>query len=427
MSKAYPKYKPSGVEWLGDVPEHWETKKFNYMIGFQEGPGIMAVDFLDEGVPLLRIRNIQSKTIDLDGCNFLDPAKVSEKWNHFRCKKGDLLISGSASTGLICEVIDAGIGSIPYTGIIRLWPGNKSINKNYIRWVVSSDQFNSQISIFQAGSTIKHFGPEHLRKMKITIPPLPEQQAIVAFLDRETGRIDALIAKKERLLELLAEQRTALISRAVTKGLDASVKLKSSGVEWLGDVPEHWGVKRLKYCVSLVTTKAGSSGSNPIALENIESWTGRFLETESEFEGEGIRFQKDDVLFGKLRPYLAKVYLAEKNGESVGDIFVLRPAKETASKYVSNVLRTDNYIEIIDGSTYGSKMPRASWEFMGCLPFLLPPLPEQQAIAEFLDRETAKIDALSAKVTTVIERLKEYRTALISSAVTGKIDVREAV
>ena len=92
-NKAYPKYKPSGVEWLGEVPEHWEIKKFNYVIGFQEGPGIMAIDFLDDGVPLLRIRNIQGNNVDLDDCNFLDPFKVVEKWNHFRCKKNDLYYS----------------------------------------------------------------------------------------------------------------------------------------------------------------------------------------------------------------------------------------------------------------------------------------------------------------------------------------------
>lgn len=199
-------------------------------------------------------------------------------------------------------------------------------------------------------------------------------------------------------------------------------KYKPSGVEWLGDVPEHWEIKRLKYCAPLVTTKAGTLDSNPIALENIESWTGRFIETESEFEGEGIRIQKDDVLFGKLRPYLAKVYLAEKNGKSVGDIFVLRPTKNTASKYLSNTLRTENYIKIIDGSTYGSKMPRASWEFVGGLPFFLPPLPEQQAIAAFLDRETGRIDALNAKKERLLELLAEQRTALISSAVTKGLD-----
>ena len=217
-----------------------------------------------------------------------------------------------------------------------------------------------------------------------------------------------------------------MMNEGLTPKMKMYPKYKPSGVEWLGDVPEHWEVKKLKYCFSLKTKKA-TTDNNPIALENIESWTGNLIQTESEFEGDGIAFNSGDILFGKLRPYLAKVYLAEEAGESIGDIFVLEPTSHVVPRFGAECLRTDNYIKIIDGSTYGSKMPRASWEYMGNLPFSLHPLPEQQTIAAFLDRETARIDTLSAKITTVIERLKEYRTALISAAVTGKIDVREAV
>lgn len=198
-------------------------------------------------------------------------------------------------------------------------------------------------------------------------------------------------------------------------------KYKPSGVEWLGDVPEHWGVKRLKYCLSLNTKKAVTD-ENPIALENIESWTGKFIESETEFQGDGITFKKGDVLFGKLRPYLAKVYLADKSGESIGDIFVLRPTPQVEPKYSAEILRTNNYITVIDGSTYGSKMPRASWEFIGNLLFLLPPLPEQQTIAALLDRETGRIDSLITKKQRLLELLKEKRTALISRAVTKGLD-----
>jgi type I restriction enzyme S subunit len=214
------KMKPSGVEWLGDVPEPWDVKKFTRDIGFQEGPGIMAADFQDEGTPLLRIRNIQGKTVELENCNYLDPIKVEATWKHFKCKKGDFLISGSASTGLVCEVTDEAAGSIPYTGIIRLWPANKTIDKDFIRWIVSSDLFDSQISIYQAGSTIQHFGPEHLRKMCIPLPPLFEQQAIATFLDRETVKIDMLMDKVETAVERLKEYRSALISAAVTGKID---------------------------------------------------------------------------------------------------------------------------------------------------------------------------------------------------------------
>lgn len=202
-------------------------------------------------------------------------------------------------------------------------------------------------------------------------------------------------------------------------------KYKPSGVEWLGEVPVGWEVKRLKFLFSW-NTKKTESRDNPIALENIESWTGRYVETESEFDGEGVYFQEGDVLFGKLRPYLAKVYMADRSGEAIGDFFVLHPRKEVIGKYASYLIRTRNYIEVIDGSTFGAKMPRASWDFMGSLPFLLPSTSEQQSIVSFLDRETGKIDELISKKEQLIERLKEKRTALISAAVTKGLnpDVR---
>ena len=199
-------------------------------------------------------------------------------------------------------------------------------------------------------------------------------------------------------------------------------KYKPSGVEWLGDVPEHWGVKRLKNCLSLITNKNETSSGFQIALENIESWTGRYINSDTQFEGEGVQFEAGDILFGKLRPYLAKVYLAEKKGESVGDIFVLRPKEGLMSEFVSKVLLSRKYIDIIDGSTYGSKMPRASWDFMGNLLLFVPPLFEQQAIADFLDRETGRIDALIAKKERLLKLLAEQRAALISRAVSRGLD-----
>ena len=378
----------------------------------------MAIDFLDDGVPLLRIRNIQGNNVDLDDCNFLDPFKVAEKWNHFRCKKNDLLISGSASTGLICEVIESGIGAIPYTGIIRLWPGSKSIYKDYIRWIISSDQFDTQISIYQAGSTIKHFGPEHLKKMEVTLPPLPEQQAIAAFLDRETGRIDSLIDKKQRLLELLAEQRTALISRAVTKGLDATVKLKPSGVEWLGDVPEHWEVKRLKHLVML------RSGEG-ITVDDIEESGEYPVYGGNGFRGYAINFTHDGhfVLIGRQGALCGNINYAKGKFWASEHAVVATPWKPLATIWLGELLRLMN----LNQYSISAAQPGLAIDRIKELHLPVPSLSEQQAIADFLDRETVKIDALSTKVITVIERLKEYRTALISSAVTGKIDVREAV
>lgn len=201
---------------------------------------------------------------------------------------------------------------------------------------------------------------------------------------------------------------------------------KPSGVEWLGDVPEGWEIKKLKYSFQLSTIKAESQ-TNPVALENIESWTGRFITTGTEFDGKGIAFHKDDILFGKLRPYLAKVFKAEDSGEAVGDFFVMRPQPKINPQYAAFLLRSEDFIEIVDGSTFGSKMPRASWEFMGSVKMPVPPSLEQQAIADFLDRETDRIDALISKKQRLIELLKEKRTALISRAVTKGLDPTASV
>jgi type I restriction enzyme S subunit len=194
-------------------------------------------------------------------------------------------------------------------------------------------------------------------------------------------------------------------------------KYKDSGVEWLGQVPEHWEVKRLKYSLRLLTEKTDRR-ENPVALENIEGWTGRFIPSETEFQGEGIAFEAGDILFGKLRPYLAKAYRAEFSGEAVGDFHVMRPLRGIDSCFAQYQILNREFIAIVDGSTFGSKMPRASWEFVGDMKLTTPPLPEQTTVASFLDRETAKIDSLVAEQQRLIELLKEKRQAVISHAVT---------
>lgn len=198
---------------------------------------------------------------------------------------------------------------------------------------------------------------------------------------------------------------------------------KDSGVFWLGSIPEHWKSKRLKYAVRLVNENVESIDTDLpyLGLENIESWTGRKVETEGQAEGVANHFSNGDVLFGKLRPYLAKVYHAKVEGLCTGEALVLRQ-KEMVPQYLFFYLLSKDFINIVDSSTYGAKMPRANWDFIGNLPALLPDVEEQQAIATFLDRETARIDALIAKKLQLIELLQENRTALISQAVTKGLD-----
>lgn len=196
---------------------------------------------------------------------------------------------------------------------------------------------------------------------------------------------------------------------------------KDSGIEWIGDIPGHWKKKRFKYCFSLISEK-NEEDLPKVGLENIESWTGNYIETSSEFKGDGEVFQENDILYGKLRPYLAKVYLATFSGKAVGDIFIFRCENSINPRFGHKFILSKNFIEVTNSSTYGSKMPRVAWEFISNLLVCVPPLPEQTAIAAYLDRKTAEIDALIADKKRLLELYEEEKTAIINQAVTKGLD-----
>ena len=213
--------KPSNIPWLSDVPEHWDVAPFRLAVAFQEGPGIMAADFHDEGVPLLRVSGVQGTWATLKGCNYLDPELVEKRWSHFRVEEGDLLISASASMGTVTEVGPEAAGAVPYTGLIRLNGRQGVLINNYVKAFVVSDMFLTQIDLLKAGSTIQHFGPTHLSQMKIAFPPDEAEQIEVAnFVDESLERYDKLMDTANEQIDLLGERRTALIFAAVTGKID---------------------------------------------------------------------------------------------------------------------------------------------------------------------------------------------------------------
>lgn len=242
-------------------------------------------------------------------------------------------------------------------------------------------------------------------------------------MDKKTSEIDQIIEAKKKLIGLYNEEKTALINKAVTKGIDDKAKLKQSGVEWLGDIPQHWEVKKFRYLYSLNNNKSDKD-LKKIALENIESKTGKLIDTNTEFAGTGIEFNKDDILFGKLRPYLAKVYLSDFHGEAVGDFYVFTPNLSEVNPIFSKYRILDySFIDLVSSSTYGAKMPRASWDFISNLMFAVPPLKEQEKIVDYIEKNVSVIDKKVANAKRLIELMTEYRTTLISEVVTGKVKV----
>ena len=208
--------KDSGVDWIGDIPEHWCIKNFTKEIFVQEGPGIMAVDFHEKGVPLIRISGVKGAFVTKEGCNFLHQLKVKSKWNHFRLDKGDLVISGSASTDLVSEVDEETEGCILYTGLIRLKEKTDSINRSYLKIFLGSQLFFTQIDLQKTGSTISHYGPSHLGSMFLVLPPVSEQIKIAKYVEKEQVKIHRGMEHIEEQIVKLKEYKATLINSAVT-------------------------------------------------------------------------------------------------------------------------------------------------------------------------------------------------------------------
>lgn len=268
---------------------------------------------------------------------------------------------------------------------------------------------------------------EDFRNMLSILPPLTEQHRIVTFLDRKRAFIDTFIANKQQYIEKLLENKQAVINNAVTKGLDSDVPTEQTS-NWLSESPKQWCVKKLKYLSKLRNGSAlkDSSTCNKIALENIESFTGKLIETEETFEGPGNYFTKGDVLFGKLRPYLGKVHISETDGICVSDILVISPnTNEVTRSFIFYRLLSRDFIAEVNSSTYGTKMPRANWQFIGNLKIPVPEIDEQKRIVNYIEQEIATIDMAISKARQQIDLIKEYRESLITHAVIGQIKIKE--
>ncbi|MBC7293421.1 MAG: restriction endonuclease subunit S [Thermoleophilia bacterium] len=438
--KPYSTYRDSGVEWMGEIPAHWEVKRLR-TLGFVNP----SVSELRIASPCFEVSFVPMDAIgEWGGLNLETTKQLSEVWSGYTyfCD-GDVLVAkitpcfengkGALARGLINGM---GFG----TTELHVIRPSSGLHADFLAYLTFSQPFRGFGQVEMKGAAGQQRVPEDfIKNFRVPLPPLPEQRAIAAFLDRETAKIDALVAKKERLIELLQEKRTALITQAVTKGLDPAVPMKDSGVEWLGEIPAHWEMKRLKY-LALLNPESLGEDTDPgmemiyVDIGGVDSF-GRIVEREALTFGSAPtrarRLVRDgDVIVSTVRTYLraiAAIRDPELNLVVSTGFAVVRPADRLTAGYAAYALRASYFVERVVADSKGASFPAINESELATYPLPVPPEAEQLVIAAFLDRETAKIDALIAKVREGIERLKEYRTALISAAVTGKIDVREEV
>jgi len=404
--KKYNNYKNSGVEWLGEIPEHWETKRIKHLFKIGRGRVIAQTELLDNGIYPVYSSQTQDNGI-LGYINTYDFDCTQITWTTDGANAGTIFLrKGKHNCTNVCGTLQ----QVTQNQLVEFILFSLQISSKYYK---RPDTNGAKIMNGEMGEIF------------ITLPPLEEQTAIANFLDDKTTKIDQAIAIKQKQIELLKERRQILIHKAVTRGLNDNVKLKDSGVEWIGKIPEGWEVKRLKYVANLVSDKMLSKGNplNYIGMENIESWTGNYIATNSETEGLSNYFKQGDILFGKLRPYLAKVYLAKDEGICTTEFLVYRNNNEIFNWYLHLLMLSFEFINLIDSSTYGSKMPRANSDFIGNQLIPIPPKEEQKQIAKFIETATTKIATAISLKEQEIEKLKEYKMSLIDGVVTGKVKV----
>lgn len=414
----------TNIAWMPELPEHWKLSRVkNYFTFSNEvvGEDYSGFNVLSLSVNGVIIRDMESgkgkHSMSMDLYQIVEPKSI------ILC-----LFDMDVTPRIVGICENLGIITSAYTTIV---PKDNVCERFYYYFFLHQD-YNKSLKAQGTGVrttlTNTQFGA-----VKIPIPPYQEQIQIANYLDTQSQKINHFIAKKQQFIALLKEQRQSVINEAVTKGINKKVKLKDSGIKWLGNIPEHWEVRKLKYCVTLNSNEIDieniETDLKKIALENIDNWTGRFVETGNPtFEGKGNYFKTGDVLFNKLRPYLAKAFIAEENGIAVNELLILTPNENIfTSQFLFQRLMTSDFIDVVNSSTYGAKMPRANWTFIGNLKLPIPPLSEQTQIINHIKTETATIDTAIAKTVKEIELIKEYKEAMIAEAVMGKVNFNKTV
>jgi type I restriction enzyme, S subunit len=441
--KPYPNYKPSGIQWLGKVPEHWVMKKIKYVTNQVIDGTHVTPTYVGNGIPFLRVTDIQMKNIDLNNVKFIPELEHNMLKRRCSPKRNDVLLSKNGTIG-ITKVVDWDWDFSIFVSLCLIKLKIEKIYPFFFCYQFGSSAVTQQITEGTKQTSVINLHLDKIKELLVIVPSLPEQQIIAAFLDRETGRIDALTGKQEKLVDLLKEKRSALISRAITRGLDDSVKLKPSGVQWLGEVPEHWEVMTLKNVVSTPVTdgphetpKILDEGIPFISAEairdnKIDFSRKRGYISEAEHRRFSLKYhpKRDDIYMIKSGATTGKLAIVETDDEfniwSPLAVIRVNIKKANAIFILLSMNSKEFQTSVQLFWSYGTQQ-NIGMNVIENLRIPLPPLSEQLAIAAFLDRETAKIDTLIAKAKTFTEKLKEYRTALISAAVTGKIDLREAL
>lgn len=447
--KRYDSYKDSGVEWIGEIPCHWSESKLKHLFAFGKGLTITKEDLLENGIPCVNYGEVHST------CAF----KVNPEVNSLKCVSDDYLRSSTNSLlndgdFVFADTSEDVEGSGNFTHLYggrKVFAGyhtivlkpNEILNSRFFAYQFDSLGFRSQIRSSVKGIKVFSVTQSILKNCQVWFPDVGEQTAIANYLDHKTTQIDDLIAKKQRLIELLEEERTALINQAVTKGLDPTVPMRDSGIEWLGEIPEHWEVKSFRFCFDILTDYT-ANGSFASLAENVTYYDSgysrlvRLTDLRVELSNEGLyvdehahNFLKKSELFGgeiliaNVGAYAGLVMqMPFKEGKfTLGPNMFLVRLNEN-SEFFLYQLNAPFCAEQLKLMSVSSAQPKLNKDNIRQLKVVAPTIDEQKLIANHILKAENRVGKIRTKTQHEIDLLKEYKTALISEVVTGKVDVR---
>ena len=419
----YPAYKPSGVDWLGDVPAHWEVQRLKgHVTNIADQTNELGPDEI-----YLALENIESWT-----GKFLQSGNlVSFDSQVKRFQVGDVLFGKLRP--YLAKVMSPGRNGVCVGEFLVLRCRDGNLLSSYLERLLRSKPAIDTIDASTFGAKMPRADWQFIGSMKFPLPPLPEQRAIARYLDHVNRRIQRYIEAKEQLIALLQETRQSIIQRAVTRGLDPDVPLKPSGVDWLGDVPAHWEVRRLKYLYHEVNERSRTGAEELMSVSHKTGVTPR-KKNVTMFRAEtnvGYKLcRPGDIVINTMWAYMAALGVARQVGLVSPSYNVYRPIDDGRMNpdYIDPLLRTETYrTEYLVRSTgiTVSRLRLYPDSFLD-IPLLYPPVEEQTAIAAHLDQATATIDAAIDNARRQSDRMAEYRASLIAHVVTGKLDVRAA-
>lgn len=415
---AYPEYKDSGVEWLGEIPNHWTTAPIKYLALdkdtlFLDGDWIESKDISDNGIRYITTGNIGEGVYKEQGNSFITE-ETFQKLNCTEVFEGDILISRlNSPIGRACLVPNLENKIVTSVDNVIFRPDNIH-NKNYLVYLFSSKDYFKHTGNQARGATMQRISRGLLGNIRIILPKPYEQTQIAAFLDHETAKIDTLIEKQQQLIELLKEKRQAVISHAVTKGLNPDAPMKDSGVEWLGEVPEHWGVSQAKYV--FLFQRGHDLSSNQFISGEVPVYGSNGIigyHNQVTTKGPSITIGRSGSV-GKINKVLSDFWAHNTS------LYLKWQAQNSLIDYIYYLLLAMDIESLSSGSAVGTLDRNNIHKQL----LALPPLAEQLRIVEYLNSEIKRFVILTQKSQSAIKLMQERRTALISAAVTGKIDVR---